>query len=61
MTVQRFFDIFFSGLALLVLAPLLLPIALMLRLTGEGEIFFLQERVGKDGKPFRIGVFIQLF
>lgn len=54
MTVQRFLDIFFSGLALLILAPLLLPIALMLRLTGEGEIFFLQERVGKDGKPFKL-------
>jgi lipopolysaccharide/colanic/teichoic acid biosynthesis glycosyltransferase len=52
--VQRFLDIFFSGLALLFLAPLLLPIALLLRLTGEGEIFFLQERVGKDGKPFKL-------
>lgn len=51
---QRFLDIFFSGLALLFLAPLLLPIALILRLTGEGEIFFLQERVGKDGKPFKL-------
>ena len=51
---QRFLDIFFSGLALLFLAPLLLPIALMLRLTGEGEIFFLQERVGKDRKPFKL-------
>ena len=51
---QRFFDIFFSSLALLFLAPLLLPIALLLRLTGEGEIFFLQERVGKDGKPFKL-------
>lgn len=51
---QRFLDIIFSGLALLFLAPLLLPIALMLRLTGEGEIFFLQERVGKDGKPFKL-------
>ena len=51
---QRILDIFFSGLALLFLAPLLLPIALLLRLTGEGEIFFLQERVGKDGKPFKL-------
>ncbi len=54
MTVQRILDIFFSGLALLLLAPLLLPIALLLRLTGEGEIFFLQERVGKGGKPFKL-------
>jgi len=52
--VQRLFDIFFSGLALLFLLPLLLPIALLLRLTGEGEIFFLQERVGQDGKPFKL-------
>ncbi len=51
---QRFFDLLFSGLALLVLSPLLVPISLLLRFTGEGEIFFLQERVGKDGKPFKL-------
>lgn len=51
---QRFFDVLFSGLALLVLSPLLLPIVVLLRLTGEGEIFFLQERIGKDGKPFKL-------
>lgn len=51
---QRLLDIFLSGLALLFLAPLLLPIALLLRVTGEGEIFFLQERVGKDGKLFKL-------
>ena len=51
---QRFFDVLFSGLALLVLSPLLSPIAVLLRLTGEGEVFFLQERVGKDGKPFKL-------
>jgi len=51
---QRFFDVLFSGLALLVLLPLLVPIAVLLRLTGEGEIFFLQERVGKNGKPFKL-------
>ena len=37
---QRLFDIVFSGLALVLLAPLLIPIVLILRLTGEGEIFF---------------------
>jgi lipopolysaccharide/colanic/teichoic acid biosynthesis glycosyltransferase len=51
---QRFFDVLFSGLALLVSSPLLVPIAVLLRFTGEGEVFFLQERVGKDGKPFRL-------
>lgn len=51
---QRFFDIIFSGLALLILSPLLIPIAVLLRFTGEGEVFFLQERVGKDAKPFKL-------
>lgn len=51
---QRFFDVMFSGLALLVLSPLLVPIALVLRFTGEGEVFFPQVRVGKDGKPFKL-------
>ncbi len=49
---QRFFDIIFSVLALLVLSPLLIPIMIALKLTGEGEIFYVQQRVGKDGKPF---------
>ena len=51
---ERFFDIFFSGLALVVLSPLLVPIVLILRFSGEGEIFFLQERVGRDGKVFKL-------
>lgn len=49
---QRLLDILFSGLALLVLSPLLLPIALALRLSGEGEVFYVQQRVGRGGKPF---------
>ena len=49
---QRLLDILLSGLALLVLSPLLLPIALVLRLTGEGEVFYVQQRVGRGGQPF---------
>lgn len=49
---QRFFDIVFSGVALLVFSPLLIPIVICLRFSGEGEIFFVQQRVGKDGKHF---------
>ena len=49
---QRFFDIIFSGGALLVLSPLLIPVIVILKFTGEGEIFFIQQRVGKDGKMF---------
>lgn len=53
----RFFDIFFSGLALIVLAPILLPVIVILRFTGEGEVFYIQQRVGKDGKMFGIWKF----
>jgi lipopolysaccharide/colanic/teichoic acid biosynthesis glycosyltransferase len=51
---QRLFDVFFASLALLVLSPMLLPIAAVLRMTGEGEIFFPQNRVGRHGKSFKL-------
>ncbi len=50
----RFFDILLSLLALIILLPLLLPVMLILRLSGEGEIFFLQERVGKYRESFKL-------
>jgi lipopolysaccharide/colanic/teichoic acid biosynthesis glycosyltransferase len=51
---DRFFDILFSGIALLLLTPLLVPTVIILKLTGEGEVFFLQERIGKDGDKFKL-------
>ena len=51
---ERFFDILFSGLALLILSPLLVPIVIILKCSGEGEVFFLQERIGKEGKLFML-------
>ena len=51
---ERFFDIFFSGLALLVFSPLIVPITLILKFSGEGEIFFLQDRIGKSGRVFKL-------
>src|SRR6266700_2244148 len=51
---KRAFDVIAAAAALLILAPLLLPIAAILRLTGEGEIFYRQDRVGRGGKRFRI-------
>jgi lipopolysaccharide/colanic/teichoic acid biosynthesis glycosyltransferase len=50
----RFFDIFFSLLALLFLLPFFIPIILILSLTGEREIFYLQERVGRHGTRFSL-------
>lgn len=51
---QRIFDICFSALALLVLLPLLVPIVVILRFTGEGEVFYLQKRIGRGGQPFNL-------
>ncbi|CAN1535435.1 WcaJ Sugar transferases involved in lipopolysaccharide synthesis [Methylophilaceae bacterium] len=49
---QRIFDIVFSMMALLVLSPLMIPLVIILRLSGEGEIFYKQNRVGKGGVSF---------
>lgn len=49
---QRLLDIFFSGIAIVVLSPILAPIACVLRVTGEGEVFYKQTRVGKNGSSF---------
>ena len=51
---KRIFDIVLSVLALLLLSPILFPIIILLKLTSEGEIFYLQERIGKMNKPFMI-------
>ena len=51
---QRFFDIVLSGIALFFLSPLLLPLIFVLRVTGEGEIFFPQRRIGRGGKYFKL-------
>ena len=50
----RLLDIIFSGLTILVLSPFLVAILIVLRFTGEGEIFFKQERIGKGGKKFQL-------
>lgn len=52
---QRFFDILFSGIAIIIISPLLLIIMLVLRFSGEGEVFYRQQRVGRGGQLF--GVF----
>jgi len=51
---KRLMDIVFSGLALLVLLPVMLLIALLVRSSSQGPVFFRQERVGRYGQPFRI-------
>jgi len=53
----RLFDILLSAIALIILAPILLPIMVILKFTGEGKVFYFQDRVGLDGKIFGIWKF----
>src|SRR3989344_743444 len=55
--VKRLFDLLLSCIGLLLLAPLLLLIALLIKLDSPGPVMFRQERVGRFGKPFRIHKF----
>lgn len=52
--IKRFFDIVISLAALVILSPLLIPVVVGLKLTGEGYIWYLQERVGYKNKRFKI-------
>jgi lipopolysaccharide/colanic/teichoic acid biosynthesis glycosyltransferase len=54
---KRLFDLVAAGAGLLVLAPLLLLLALWIKLDSRGPVFFRQERVGRAGVPFRIHKF----
>lgn len=51
---KRLFDIVASGLALLVLLPLMVVLALAVALGSPGGAFFRQTRVGRNGEPFQL-------
>ena len=50
--IKRVFDLVFAILALLVLTPFMLPIMVLLRVTGEGYVFYRQKRVGFKNRTF---------
>jgi lipopolysaccharide/colanic/teichoic acid biosynthesis glycosyltransferase len=51
---KRIFDLFFAGLGLLLLAPVLFLIAVCIRLDSSGPTFYRGVRIGRHGRPFRI-------
>lgn len=51
---KRFFDVAFSSAVLLFGLPVLLTVALAVKLTSKGSVFYRQERIGLDGKPFEM-------
>ena len=57
---MRAFDLFISSLTLAILSPLMLVVIIILRFTGEGYIFFLQKRIGKNGFEFNLIKFVTM-
>lgn len=59
--IKRGIDLLASSVFLALLSPLYLFIALKVRLSSAGPIFYKQERIGKDGKPFHILKFRSMY
>lgn len=55
--VKRAFDIVASILALVILSPVFLICAIIVKSTSKGPVFYVQERIGKGGKPFKMAKF----
>ena len=54
LALKRTLDVVGSGLGILAISPIMLAIALLIKLSSKGPVFFAQERVGKKGETFRM-------
>lgn len=59
--IKRLLDIICSFIGLIILAPLFLIVAILIKLDSKGPIFFRQERIGKNGKIFKIYKFRTMY
>jgi lipopolysaccharide/colanic/teichoic acid biosynthesis glycosyltransferase len=55
--VKRLIDLFLATVTLVILSPIFICVMIILLLTGEHEIFYLQERIGYKNRPFKIWKF----
>lgn len=58
---KRIIDVVVSSIAFVLLIPLYLGLALWVKLSSKGPVFFFQERIGRKGKPFQIIKFRTMF
>lgn len=58
---KRIFDIAFASLALVLLSPLFLITAVAIKLTSKGPVFYVDMRIGKEGKPFAFPKFRSMY
>lgn len=59
--IKRLFDIFCSSIGLIILSPILLLLALLIKLESKGPVFFLQTRVGLNNNDFKLFKFRSMF
>jgi exopolysaccharide biosynthesis polyprenyl glycosylphosphotransferase len=59
--IKRLFDIFFSIVSLVLLSPLLLLIAILVKITSRGPVLYVDERVGQSGKTFKFPKFRSMY
>lgn len=52
--IKRIFDLVVSVIGLIILAPFFLLVAILIKLDSPGPVFYKGDRIGKDGKPFKI-------
>lgn len=52
--IKRVFDVVVSAVALVLLSPLLLAVAVVIKMDSQGSVIFSQSRVGKNGNPFNV-------
>lgn len=52
--IKRLFDFFGSVIGIIIISPFLITVAIAIKITSKGPVFFKQKRVGKDGKTFNI-------
>lgn len=54
LVIKRMIDLFGTLIGVIIISPILILIAISIKLTSKGPVFFKQERLGKDGRVFKI-------
>jgi Undecaprenyl-phosphate galactose phosphotransferase WbaP len=58
---KRIFDVIFSIFAIIITLPITIPIAIIIKLTDGGNIIYGHERIGKNGKKFKVLKFRSMY
>lgn len=58
---KRIFDLFFSGIGLIIISPIFMLLSLLISLDSKGGIFYKQVRIGKNMRPFKLFKFRTMY